>query len=188
MSDWLVIYLSGCVVAALLWLVSLALFSTVDWILKGGVVRTNLKKLDGPDTEPFWTKFWTKAVLLALSLALSWIEVVMSLGLIAWRLMKTLREAFVTVPQDIKQLRFPLYNNPDMSREAVWAYVRALHAKTGGTLSTPSELLSSLQSVIENHKHFNARLALQHLKELNAVSRESIDGAMEKIEAKQDTY
>ena len=101
---------------------------------------------------------------------------------------RPIREAFVTVPQDIKQLRFPLYNNPDMSREAVWAYVRALHAKTGGTLSTPSELLSSLQSVIDNHKHFDARLELQHLRELHAVSAESIDGAMGQIEAKLDSY
>jgi hypothetical protein len=186
MSDWLTVYLVGCAVAVLFWLVDVALFSALDWILKGGVLRKNLRKLDAPDTETFWTKFWVHAVLLLLSFALSWIQVLISLFSILWRLMKIVREAFVTVPEDIKQLRFPLYNNPEMSREAVWAYTRALQAKAGGNLATVSELLGSLQSVIDNCKHFDARGALKHLRELNAVSAEAIDVAIKRIDAERD--
>jgi hypothetical protein len=66
MSDWLAIYLAGCAVAVLLWLLAMALFAMLDWLAKGSVARKNLKKLDPPDTETFWTKFWTNAVLLLL--------------------------------------------------------------------------------------------------------------------------
>jgi hypothetical protein len=95
--------------------------------------------------------------------------------------MTVLREVFTSVPQEIKQLRFPLYNNPDMSREAVWACMRALQARAGGNLATASELLGSLQAVIDNYKHFDAGLALKHLKELNVVSAEAIDSAMQRL-------
>jgi hypothetical protein len=116
-------------------------------------------------------------------LALSWLQVLISLLWSPWKLLKMLREALTVVPQDIKQLRFPLYNNPEMSREAVWAYVRALNAKAGGSLATASELLDSLQLVADNHKHFDAALALNHLKELKAVSPEAIDSALERVGA-----
>lgn len=38
MSDWFTIYLSGCAVAVLLWLLDLVIFSAVDWIAKGGEI------------------------------------------------------------------------------------------------------------------------------------------------------
>lgn len=154
-------------------------FSSVDWIFKGGVFRTNLKKLYPPDPQSRLSKFLWGALLVLLSALLSWIQVLLGLGEAVWRFVKIVREVFAAVPQDIKRLRFPLHNNPDMSREAVWAYVCALNAKEGGVLATPSKLLESLEAVRQGHEYFDPRLALKHLAELRAVSAETVDATME---------
>jgi hypothetical protein len=183
MSTWLFIYLAGCVVAVLLSVASVVLFSALQWILKGNIIRRNLKKLDETENESFWSEFGTATLLIALSAALSWIQVLITLVGSLWKLLEILRELFVNVPETIKKLRFPLQNNPDMSREAVWAYVRAIEAKAGANLFNAYGLLSSLQSVIDNHKDFDSHTALQHLRALDAVSSEVIDAAMKRIEA-----
>jgi len=61
--------------------------------------------------------------------ALSWVGVVVGLVKFAIVFLRIIRDVVAQTPEAIKVLRYPLRNNPDLSREAVWAYVYALGIK-----------------------------------------------------------
>lgn len=181
MPDWVVIYLIGCAAALCLQLVSIALFYALTWMLKGNILRKNLKKLEPPDDETFWQKAATFAFILTLEVALSWFDVLLMLVLIPWRLFNILREVVTSAPEEIKRLRFPVLNNPDMSPESVWAHVRAFEAKGGGEQPNAQKLLWSLQATTDNRPQFDRAEALHQLKNLNAVNPEVVASALEQL-------
>ena len=103
--------------------------------------------------------------------------------LIVQLLFHGLRELMTAYPDEIMQLRYPLYNNPGMRREAVWAYLQALEAKAGGGQPSDSKLIWSMDAIIENHPSFSRIEALNHLKGLNTVNAEIITSAIERSRA-----
>lgn len=189
MSDWLIYYFVGCFAVVLLQIGSFTFFATLDWFLKGSVFRKNLKKLDPPEEKK---SFWSKALIvfgmLLFDVALSWIGVLLQLWNIGTRLLGMVRDIFASVPEELKVLRYPLRNNPEMSREAVWAYLRAAEAKFGGVQASEHTLLYSIQAVREHYPYFDRVAALNQLKTLNAVSPDAIAAALEQVRTPKSNY
>jgi hypothetical protein len=163
---YLFLYLAGCVLSLILIVLGNLVAGVVGWITRANIVNKNLKKLLPPQT------FAVKASLLlgtiAFSVALSWINVLLVL---LWQipvsLFGILRELFSSTPETIKLLRFPLKNNPYLSREAVWAYVQALQIKLGQIQPGESALRASLDEVFGYYPTFDRAKALNKLKALS---------------------
>jgi hypothetical protein len=113
--------------------------------------------------------------------ALSWIGVLVILWQAASVLLKTLRDAMQSTPEEIKLLRFPLRNNPNLSREAVWAYIHALQVKVGEAAPDELALLRSLHNMHEQHPYFDRRAALSQLSGLKVVSDAIISSALSRV-------
>ena len=175
------IYLLGCVAAAMLSLFKAGLFWMIGWITKSNVAEKNLKKIQPPDKETFGEKAATFFTLLAISSAFSWLSVITAPFEIMWGLLKVLREVFASTPEAIKVLRWPLRNNPDMSREAVWAYFFALKLKVGEASPNVYGLLTELNELSEHYPYFDRKAALNQLNGLNVMSAEIISSALDRL-------
>jgi hypothetical protein len=92
-----------------------------------------------------------------------------------------LREVFSPVPEEIKLLRFPLYNNSELSREKVWAYFIALQFKTGSNHPEESFLFNSILDIKIFYPFFNSITALKELEKLNIVSEDIIKAESKNI-------
>lgn len=174
-------YLLGCVFVVLLLAFKVALFWTIAWITKANIVRKNLKKLEPDDEQGFGLKAAVVLGGFVLEVALSWINVIVALWQIAVMLLKTLREAITSTPEAIKLLRFPLRHNPNMSPEAVWAYVSALSIKAGENVLDADELMRSLNSLRDEHPSFDPEAALDVLNGLDVMSPAVISSALNRL-------
>jgi hypothetical protein len=180
------LYLIGSVLAAILILLKTILFGSLQWITKEHILNKNLRKLLPPDERTVAAKamLWLGALLL--EVALSWINVVVVLWQIAAGLLRTLRELFSSTPEAIKLLRFPLRNNPRMSRESVWAYVQGLQLRAGERQPSGSELCSTLDEVFDYYPSFDRRVALTQLSSLKIVSPDVISAALSSLSASEE--
>jgi len=174
------IYLLGCVFVVILMIFKVTLFWFIDWITKGDVLKKNLKKLNRDD-ESFGSKVITFLPLVAFEVVLSWINVIVATWQIITTLFKVVREALASTPEAIKVLRFPLRNNPNMSREAVWAYLSALNIRVGEKIPGERELLNELNQLRELHPSFDREAALNQLKGLNVLSTDVISSALHRL-------
>lgn len=118
------IYLLGCVFVVVVLIFKFILFMFLSWIIKENILNKNLKKIQSPNEDSFSIKAFKFFVSSIVEVALSWIGVTVNVFHIMIRLLKVLREILVSTPEDIRLLRFPLRNNPNLSREAVWAYLK----------------------------------------------------------------
>jgi hypothetical protein len=177
----LFIYLLGSALVLILYIFNATLFWILRWITKANVLAKNLKKLTPPDEETLGVRALVLIVTLAFEAALSWIGVVVAIWTTTMTLLKVIRESLVSTPEAIKLLRFPLRNNPEMSREAVWAHVHALRIRNGEIQADEYALLSSLNSLHEDHPSFHKEAALNHLKGLKVVRGEVISSALHRI-------
>lgn len=175
---YLFFYLTGCIFVALLISLKIIIFLAIGWITKGNILKRNFKKVLPPEEGTFTEKASGFLILFAFDAALSWISVVVVLWQIATELLRTLRELLSPIPEAIKMLRFPLRNNPDMSRESVWAYLFALQIKVGGKQPTETELLGPLNEIFSYYPSFNRSAALKQLASLNVISPEVLSAAM----------
>ena len=178
---YILIYLLGSALVVVLVVVRVTLLGFIAWITKSNVIAKNLKKLDPPDDEGLGQKALTFVVILAFMAAISWIGVAIEVFQIIVALLQILRDAFTSAPEAIKLLRFPLRNNPDMSREAVWAYVQAMRVRSGEKQPDENELLYSLNSLREEHPSFNREAALSQLEGLGVVSSDEISSALQHL-------
>lgn len=131
MKDFVVIYIIGAIVTFLLHIFHIILFWALAWLTNEHILWRNLKKLERPDHKEWYVKLAGNSFLIAIDVFFSWLGA----PLIAWRifarLLTTAKMRFATVPEEIKKLRFPLWNNPELSTEAVWAYTSALSVLNG---------------------------------------------------------
>ena len=183
---YLFIYLIGCILVVILTLIKISLFWTIAWITKGNILNKNLKKLLSPNKGTFIKKVTQFLGVLLLETALSWINVVVVLWQITTALLRTVREVFSSTPEAIKLLRFPLKTNPDMSREAVWAYVQALQVKGGGKQLSESELLATLNELFDQFPSFDRRDALKQLESLNVMSSGVISATLSRLSPSEE--
>jgi len=112
---------------------------------------------------------------------MSWITVPIVIWQIIVTLFSTSRELLTETPNEIKALRYPLSNNPQMSPEAVWAHLCALLLKVGDAPQHEYEIIDSLNEASEIVPSFNQIKALNHLNNLNAYSAEVISSAIDLI-------
>lgn len=178
------IYLLGSLLVVLLTFVKIALFYAIDWVIKANILNKNLKKLADPDNNQWYLKALKFLVLLLFEAALSWINVVVILGQILYGIVKVLRDLFTTAPEEIKALRFPLRNNPFLSKEAVWAYLMAISVKMGEALQNESGIIASIEDVLDNRPDFDYLNALDQLDNLKVMNSETISSAKSYFETK----
>ncbi len=169
---YIFIYLLGSVLVVLLTLFKTALFYTVDWMIRANVLQKNMRKLLQPDESSFGDKALKSFGLLLVEAFLSWVNVAVILWQILSALFRVARDQLQAAPEAISILRFPLRNNPDMSRETVWAYCQALGVKAGHKLPTKEELVNSLNEISRYYPTFDRVAALKHLESLNTVNPE----------------
>ena len=174
------VYLLGCAISVVVQLLASALLHVLAWITKDNVLAANLRKvITPPDKRSAWQKVGAYLGVLLLEATLSWISVLLTLGALLWRMLKILRDAFTTTPQAIQELRFPLRNNPTMTPEGVWAYLRALRVKAGEKPPEANGLLYELDNVIQHYPNFNRQAALEQLRSLNVISAEVTASAID---------
>lgn len=182
---YLFIYLLGCVLVVALLIFKIILFWIISWITKENILNKNLKKLLPPDEKTFEQKAYFFIGTLALEIALSWINVVVVVWQIMTTVLKNLREVLASTPEAIKLLGFPLRNNPNMSREAVWAYLYALGIKGGEKPPSEHELLLELKEPSRHHPSFDRKAALNQLNDLNVMSADVILSALDNLSSSE---
>jgi hypothetical protein len=181
MNEYLFVYLAGCLVALFVILLKAILQWFLLWISKENVLQKNLKKLEPPDARSFHAKALTIIGVLLFESLLSWINVVVGIWQIIALPLKLLRARLAAVPEEVKQLRFPLWNNPMLSREAVWAHSVALSVKAGEIIPDDFALNQSLWELMEYHEGFDAQGALKRLAALGVLSEEDIARALDRL-------
>ncbi|MES2106964.1 MAG: hypothetical protein V4634_23310 [Pseudomonadota bacterium] len=170
-------YLIGCFFVAILILFKTILFWLLDWLTKANVLKKNIEKISPPDGKTFLAKFGMFVGIALFEVLLSWINVAVISWQIAIGILRVSRDALQPAPEAVKSLRFPLRNNPNMSRESVWAYLQALGVKAGGN-PTIEELANSLNEIAEIYPTFNRTIALKKLESLYVMNPESISAAL----------
>ena len=197
---WLFIYLLGsasALVLEALWVIFAVIFLwplnlLVAWTTKANVVARNLKKIMPPDKQSSWHDrlviFGFTIFSLLFGVALSWAGVLFQAGGILmhfWRQLSSIRDALTPKPEAIKSLMFPLRNNPDLSREAVWAYVIALDVKSGNGQPDEHDMLNSLNEIHEYCRCLDRQVALNFLNGLRVVDGNVIASALRHLKKKE---
>lgn len=178
-QDWFVIYLAGCVAWVVFAIFKVLLILFLSWITKGNILRKNMAKISEPVSTSWAIRWGIQGVLYLIEAALSWLGVIINIGHLIVILFRILREVFTTVPEEIKRLNFPLLNNPNLSREAVWAHMYALGIKAGDNDPTDKGLMSdSLTDVSYYYSDFKRKKALKRLGTLNVVSDKVISSML----------
>lgn len=164
-------YLAGCVFAFFLYFFVVVESYVVSWIFKGNVLRKNLNKIKNPSEQGFKHEAMVFLGFLLLGVVGSWLSVLTYAWSILWLPIAAVREALSSVPEEIKLLRFPLHNNPDLSKEAVWAYLKALAIKSGA-LPNAIHLSWELEEINGYYPKFNNEVALGKLGSLVGVDQD----------------
>jgi hypothetical protein len=177
---YLAFYLVGCAAAFCLAFVVQVEAYFIGWATKGNTLRKNLKKIQDPAGNNFKVTVSVFAFGLVSGVISSWIGVLQYFWRIVWMPMSVLREALTSTPEEIKLLRFPLMNNPTLSREAVFAYAYALGVKAG---SRPDawQIANELKEIEGYHPTFNCEIALQTLNSLNAIDPQTLSEALARM-------
>ena len=161
MSAFFAVYLFGAFLVIALILVKLIMFPAVDWLAHGPTIRRNLQKISAPvEKRSKW-----KLLFLPLEVALSWVNVVIISWQILFWFVNLLRELCTSVPPTLKELRYPLRNNPDLQPEMVWALVVAAEREVGGFWSE-EDLKEQIEEIKSYHPSFNAEIAQKCLNSL----------------------
>jgi len=168
-NSWALIYVTGCVVEVIVLSVNSLILWTIRTITGANTVKRNLKKLEPPDRTSFLERVGKSLGAIIFEIALSWIGVVLGVWVFLRTLLGILQEVFASTPEEIRRLRYPLRNNPSLSRETVWAYLTAVAALGGNPVTDPTELLSSTEDIVKNYPDFNSGLALRQLQSLGVV-------------------
>ena len=164
---YLALYLLGGALAVVLTLGHVVLGYVLRWVTKGNIIAANLRKLEPPRPE---TTFWKEAAKFVgnvlFNATLSWIFVVFIVWIILTLVLHTARDALSSVPESIKQLRFPLKNNSDLPAESVWAHLKALEIRNGKPLDQAGLFVSLVKEV---PPRFDRWAAVERLEALDVV-------------------
>lgn len=175
---YLIFYVVGCVITVLLAIAQVIVFTLLNFLTRANIADRNLKKLAPPNRRT-WTE---KVVLFSLRHVVgifgSWLSVVAYLWQFVAVFFRTLRESLTPVPEEIKLLRFPLRHNPDMTREAVWAYVVALAVKGGGATVDINYVSAYLTEARRDLPSFTDGRAIDILKGLKVLDPVMLDSAL----------
>lgn len=179
--EYISLYLLGCIVAALLWCLRLTFFWCINWILRHDVLVKNSAKILPPDAETREEKDVRLFKFFAFNFIFSWFAAVEFLWSMVIEPLRILRDQVQPAPECIKELRFPLRNNPDMPRESVWAYLAALHVRAGNLPLAAKGLADSLFQIEFYYPSFNKIAALDQLERLDVIQKEVLSSVRSMI-------
>lgn len=174
----ILLYLVGCVLVVALTVFKVILFRVIDWVIRANVLKRNLTKVLPPDEKTFGEKAARSLMTFTVEALLSWINVIVILWQIVVTSIRVARDLLQPVPEEIKILRFPLRNNPDMPRESVWAYLHALGVKAGEKSPDKAALLQSLNEIANYYPSFDRLAALRQLERLKAINPDIIAASL----------
>ena len=146
------------------------LYSVLNWFTKANILAKNIKKISIPDNTSQLKRVAGIIGMTFLEILLSWINVLVMIWQIITTIFESLRELFISIPEDIKVLRFPLRNNPYLDRESVWAYVTALDLKSGNRQPDRYSYKESMDLLSEHYPSFNRVSAVRILEGLNVLT------------------
>ena len=173
MREVLTIYIAGCALSIAVMALRVSISWCLRWISKTNILLRNLRKLNPPDDRTFGSRIGESVVMTLLSAALSWISALFEIWQTVYIVFDALRELLAATPERVRVLRFPLKTNPDLQREAVWAYVAGLQVLAGELVGAAS-ILAGLESVAKIHPIFDRELALRQLDSLHVVDSATI--------------
>ncbi|MEW8403719.1 MAG: hypothetical protein AB2689_28885 [Candidatus Thiodiazotropha taylori] len=176
---YLLIYLIGCVLVVVMLPIQMTLFWIIKWVTKENNLNKNLKKLQPPKEEGLLQRFLFVIVMIVIEALLSWINVIVILFKTLKYILSILRESLTQKPEIVKSLRFPLWNNPDMTRESVWAHYTGLRIHAAGEQLDESDLHYSLNEVEGFYPYFDKKEAISQLKHLKVIDNEILSSVQE---------
>lgn len=185
MSDtWatiLFVYLFGCFIAFLIQITTRTIINFIYFITKENILIKNIKKISEPDNRTKVKKFGEWALAFLLSVLASWINVIgASIHFIVF-IFRFIREIIQTTPQTIKELRWPLRNNPDLSREHVWAYLVALSVKGGSTELNADLIIKEIFNITNYYEDFEKKRAVKILSTLIVINENILNEVENRI-------
>jgi hypothetical protein len=183
MDNWLELYILGCVAAAVVCIFNWILLWSMRWLSKTSIFLRNMKKIQPPSEVSVVARTLSGVGAVLFEIAFSWISVLVGIIGFFRTVFVGLREVFTSVPEGIRALRFPLFNNPHMSPEAVWAHAVAIAVLAGEPVSDASQLLAMLADVMSERSGFGACRALSILASLGVVDPKIIDEASRQFAA-----
>ena len=178
--EYFKIYLVGSAAVIMLGILKFFYFKVIFWLLKIDIINKNISKISLDRKLNFFEKVKNFSFTLIIESLLSWINVLVILWQFLYETLKVLRDVFTITPEDVKSLRFPLKNNPNLDAEAVWAYTQALNFKNGNIFSS-DDLANSLIDLKDGLKYFMPIKATISLRSLGVYSSDFIDEIDEKI-------
>ena len=178
-------YLIGSAVAMFLGLFIVLEGYIVSWIFKGNVLRKNLAKIQDPSNQGFKVNASMLAFNLVTAAVMSWLGVLQYLWQAFSIPLYAIREALSPVPEEIKSLRYPLLNNPNLSRESVWAYAYALGVSVGGSANA-GQMQYELEEIEGYYPSFKSETALETLRSLGLISDQTVYEAIALVRASKE--
>jgi hypothetical protein len=164
-EQYLAFYLIGCLLVVMLMLIHAIIYWSLSWLTKSGQAMKNAKKIMDPnETSTLFITF----TFIIIDISLSWINVLIIPFQIIKGLVTALRESWST-PASVKTLRYPLKNNPDMTREAVWAHIVSILVLMTGQQPESDEIADGLLEIQNWYPSFDTSTALDQLIALSVV-------------------
>ncbi len=168
MGDIWVIYVIGAVFSLCLHIFNLSFFWALAWLTNEIILWHNLKKLEAQDDRSCFNKVTENTWPVLIDTLASWLTVPILAWRIGVRLLTVLNMRFAVVPEEIKRLRFPLWNNPDLSPEAVWAYTNALSVLNGDAVDW-GELVRRLELLKRAVPNLDQQKAIELFEDLKVI-------------------
>ncbi len=174
-SEILKVYLLGSLATVILYILNQVVFGTIRWFMKLNVMTDNYNKLVYPfKPESIRDKATKHLLSVVFESIFSWISVLIQIYGTFRGLLEIIREVFSDKPENIKELIYPLKNNPNLKAEHVWAYVAAIGILDGNIMPNKGAIASELQQSVDANNKFNYELAVEKLKTLHAVEEEQL--------------
>lgn len=107
-------------------------------------------------------------------ISISWLGFFFKCFLAIRGVYQILQHGFKHMPERVKEVRYPLFNNPNLSAESVWARWTAIPILLGDPINN-SRLVDDLSRVQGKNEHFNVERALTALAELNVLKSEDLE-------------
>ncbi len=180
--EYISLYLLGCIVATLLLCFRLVLLWCINLTIGHDVFLKNSSKILPPDAETRGQKDDRLFKIVAFNFIFSWLSAIWLLLSMVIEPLRIFRDQVQSAPESIKELRFPLRNNPNMPRESVWAYFAALHVRAGNLPLAEKELADDLFHIEFHYPSFNKMAALDQLERLDVIRKEVLSSVRSMIE------
>lgn len=182
------IWFAGGFVSIGLILIKLALRWLNRFLVGEKYYLHNLKKIhlyqspyDGKisHTQHDWTSY---LIILGMEFLFSWIDVIPHLYQIAILLITPIKTLFSSEPPKFKEIRFSLWNVPDLSPELVWSKVYALSMVATGIKPKANQVIEDLNKFYDEIEDFDRIEAFEALNDTIELKEETIKECREYLE------